>query len=139
MAQKVSRELTKREQQWRERIEGWRSSGQRQSEFCRVHGFPVSSFSYWKVELVRRAHLRAGEAAAPGKSPQPEEAEAPGGQGLCWQQVAWPAPPPTGVPSHAAEDGLEVVLPGGWSIRLGPRFEAESLKRLLGVLEVVSC
>jgi hypothetical protein len=30
---------------------------------------------------------------------------------------------------------FEVVLPRGWSVRLGPRFEAEPLRRLLSVLE----
>jgi hypothetical protein len=137
MAQKPSRELTKREQQWRERIEAWRSSGQRQSEFCRSHGFPVSSFSYWKIKLVRREHLRAGE-AVPGKTFQ-TRIKAPEGQDPGWQQVAWPATPLCGAPAGSAEDGLEVVLPSGWLIRLGRRFEAESLRRLLGVLEGMPC
>ena len=44
MAQKPSGELMKREKQWRERIETWRNSGQRQSEFCRAHGLARSSF-----------------------------------------------------------------------------------------------
>jgi hypothetical protein len=138
MAQKPSEELTKREQQWRERVEAWRSSGQRQSEFCRAHGFPVSSFSYWKIELVRREQLGAA-ASVPGQPSLAGESEAPVGQDLGWQQVPWPATPTPGAPVGPAEDGLEVVLPSGWSIRLGPRFAAESLKRLLGVLEVVPC
>jgi hypothetical protein len=138
MAQKAGRELTKREQQWRERIEAWRSSGQRQSEFCRAHGFPVSSFSYWKTKLVRREHLRAGE-ALPGKTFQATRIEAPEGQDPGWQQVAWPATLLCGAPGGSVEDGLEVVLPSGWLIRLGRRFEAESLRRLLGVLEGMPC
>jgi len=139
MAQKPSGELAaKREQLWRERIEAWRSSGQRQSEFCRVHGFPVSSFSYWKIELVRREQLHA-RASAPAQLSRAVEAEAPGGQDLGWQQVPWPATPAPGSAVGPAEEGLEVVLPSGWSIRLGPRFAAESLRRLLGVLEVVAC
>jgi hypothetical protein len=135
MAQKSSGESAKREQLWRERIEAWRSSGQLQSEFCRVHGFPVSSFSYWKIELVRREQLHAS-ASAPA---QAVESEAPGGQDPGWQQVPWPATAAPGAPVGPVEDGLEVVLPSGWSIRLGPRFAAESLRRLLGVLEVVAC
>jgi hypothetical protein len=38
-----------------------------------------------------------------------------------------------------AGGGFEIVLPRGWSVRLGPRFEAESLRRLLGVLEERPC
>jgi hypothetical protein len=138
MAQKPSGELAKREQLWRERIEAWRSSGQRQSEFCRAHGFPVSSFSYWKIELVRREQLHA-RASAPAHPSRAVESEGPGGQDLGWQQVPWPATSAPGAPVGPVEDGLEVVLPSGWSIRLGPRFAAESLRRLLGVLEVVAC
>jgi hypothetical protein len=138
MAQKPSGTLTKWEKQWRERIEAWRSSGQRQSEFCRAQGLAVSSFSHWKLELARREQLGAGEVGAL-EPLQAGRSEAPEGQSLGWQQVPWPVTPPTGAVPGPAGAGLEVVLPSGCLIRLGPWFEAESLKRLLGVLEGVPC
>jgi hypothetical protein len=136
-----SRESLQREKerQWRERVEAWRSSGQQQDAFCRANGLAASTFSYWKSELARREQIRMGE-AAPSQTIQADGPESPAGQGLGWQQVPWPpASPATGVATRSAEDRLEVVLPSGWSIRLSPQFEAESLRRLLAVLEVVRC
>ena len=123
------------ELQWRERIEAWRRSGQTQQEFCRVHGLSAGSFSHWKAELVRReglrASVRAADAAAPGGDRRDRSPEA-----LSWSEVRWPA----GAAEVAgAGGGFEIVIPRGWSVRLGPRFEAESLRRLLSVLEERLC
>jgi hypothetical protein len=123
------------ELQWRERIEAWRRSGQTQQEFCRAHGLSAGSFSHWKAELVRReglrASVRAAYAAAPGGDRRERSPEA-----LSWSEVRWPA----GAAEVAGDGGgFEIVLPWGWSVRLGPRFEAESLRRLLSVLEERPC
>ena len=123
------------ELQWRERIEAWRRSGQTQQEFCRAHGLSAGSFSHWKAELVRReglrASVRAADAAAPGGDRRDRSPEA-----LSWSEVRWPA----GAAEVAgAGGGFEIVIPRGWSVRLGPRFEAESLRRLLSVLEERLC
>jgi hypothetical protein len=121
--------------QWRERMEAWRRSGQTQQEFCRIHGLSAGSFSHWKSELERRDGLRASfrgaDAAAAGGDRRERSPEA-----LSWNEVRWPA-----VVAEVAGDGagFEIVLPRGWSVRLGPRFEAESLRRLLSVLEERSC
>jgi hypothetical protein len=123
------------ELQWRERIEAWRRSGQTQQEFCRAHGLSAGSFSHWKAELVRREGLRASvrvaDAAAPGRDLRERNPEA-----LSWSEVRWPAGP-----AEVAGDGggFEIVLPRGLSVRLGPRFETESLRRLLSVLEERPC
>lgn len=142
MAQKPRRDkmgsVTVREQRWRERIEAWRSSGQSQAEFCRVQQIPVSSFSHWKGELARREQVRAADSESQVVVP-PVEAEAGEGQDLGWQQVRWPASMVAGSLAGSMQGGLEVVLPSGLSIRLGPQFEADCLRRLLGVLEVVPC
>jgi hypothetical protein len=122
------------EQRWRARMEAWRSSGQSQSEFCRSHGIAIGSFSHWKGELARREQRRAAVAAA-GSSTQ---GGAEAGESLGWREVGWPAPgAPIGLSSRSCD--LELLLPRGWSIRLGPQFEAEALRRLLGVLEGLPC
>jgi hypothetical protein len=123
------------ELKWRERIEAWRRSGQTQQEFCRAHGLSAGSFSHWKAELVRREGLRvsvrAADAVAAGGERRERSPEA-----LSWSEVRWPA----GAVEVAGDGGgFEIVLPRGWSVRLGPRFEAESLRRLLSVLEERPC
>ena len=123
------------ELQWRERIEAWRRSGQTQQEFCRAHGLSAGSFSHWKAELVRREGLRASVGAADAAAPSGDRRER-SPEALSWNEVRWPA----GAAEVAGDGGgFEIVLPRGWSVRLGPRFEAESLRRLLSVLEERPC
>lgn len=123
------------ELQWRERIEAWRRSGQTQQEFCRAHGLSAGSFSHWKAELVRREGLRASAGAADAAAPSGDRRER-SPEALSWNEVRWPA----GAAEVAGDcGGLEIVLPRGLSVRLGPRFEAESLRRLLSVLEERPC
>lgn len=136
MAQKLSLDRVKPkatvwEQRWRERIERWVQSGQSQAEFCQCEGISLTSLRHWQGELARRDQVRAavgGPApAAQVKAPQPSD--------LGWQQVSWPGEPVAGPNGSAGEaQRLELVLPGGWSIRMGAAFEEESLRRLLGVL-----
>jgi hypothetical protein len=136
MAQKLSLDRVKPEetvweQRWRERIERWRQSGQSQAEFCQSQGISLTSLSHWKGELARRdqvrSSLRSTAPAAQTKEPQTSD--------LGWQQVSWPGGPVTEPSGSIGEaQRLELVLPGGWSIRMGAEFEEESLRRLLGVL-----
>ena len=127
---------SKWEQGWRERVDAWRRSGQKQVEYCRDHGIPESSLSRWKRELARRDQARTLGAQRREGAGVSGSAGVSSGEELGWKQVAWP---PAGAVAGEGGSGLEVVLPNGWSIRLGPRFEAEALKRLLGVLGSVPC
>lgn len=139
MAQKgVGGQLSPWELKWQERVEEWQRSGQRQSPFCRERGISVSSFSKWKCELLRRQRYLSASSeglAAPGSA---READA---GGLSWTEVLCRQSAAEGrfASSASSGAGLELVLPSGWSIRLGPRFEAESLKRLLAVLGSGPC
>ena len=140
MSQKRTVEQTQSvwEQRWRERVEAWRRSGQRQQEYCRAHGISVSSFSHWKSELSKRDQLRA-EAGAAGQAVAGGGVTARGSERLRWHEVRWPAGA-SGMPVETQEgSGFEVVLPHGWSVRLGAQFEAEPLRRLLAVLSELPC
>jgi hypothetical protein len=123
------------ELRWRERIEAWRQSGQTQQAFCQAHGLAAGSLSHWKGELVRREGLRTSASTA-GAAAGRGDSGARTSEALEWTEVRWPA---VGVEGAEEGSGFEVVLPRGWSVRLGPRFEAESLRRLLSVLEERSC
>ena len=134
--QKVDQAQSVWELQWRERIEAWRRSGQTQQAFCRTHGLAAGSFSHWKTELVRRDDLRASARATATAVAAGDDGRERSPEALGWSEVLCPVASPAEVRDGA---GFEVVLPGGWSVKLGPRFEAESLRRLLGVLEERSC
>jgi hypothetical protein len=140
MAQKRNAELVESiwECQWRERIELWRRSGQTQQEYCRAHGISASSLSHWKGKLAQRDRLRA-EAAVTGQAAAENRARARSAEGVKWTEVPVPASAAGGVEIGAESSGFAVVLAHGWSVRLGPRFEAESLRRLLAVLKELSC
>jgi hypothetical protein len=125
------------EQRWRERVEAWRRSGQRQQEYCRAHGISASSFSHWKSELSKRDQLRV-EAGAAGRVTAGGGATARGSEALRWSEVRLPAAA-SGLPVGQEGSGFEIVLPRGWSVRLGPGFEVEPLRRLLAVLSELPC
>lgn len=122
------------EQRWRERMAAWRQSGLSQQAFCRAHGLSVSSFSHWKSELAKRD----GRMASP-EVPAERAAAAGSPEALRWTEVRWPEWTPEVPPAAREISGFEIVLPRGWSVRLGAGFEAESLRRLLAVLEERSC
>ena len=126
------------EQSWRERMAAWRESGQSQQAFCRDHGLSASVFSRWKYKLARRDESTEASAVvvqvgAIGSAPE-ERPDATG-----WTEVRLPAAGAEVVPATPESSGFEIILPWGWSVRLGPRFEADSLRCLLAVLEERSC
>jgi hypothetical protein len=140
MAQKRDRKQERlvQEHQWRERLEAWRASGLTQVGFCLSHGISMGSFSRWKSALVGRGKPKApipasGTIAAadgfPSGSPE----------GLGWTEVRLPSASAARTETGPGGSGFEIVLPRGWSVRLGPQFEAEPLRRLLSVLEERSC
>ena len=124
------------EQCWRERIAAWRESGQTQQAFCQAQGLSISSFSRWKVKLARRDEVRSSTATVGQEAAASEGVAVSRSEALRWTEVRWPA---SAEPVVQESSGFEIVLPRGWSVRLGPRFETDSLRRLLSVLEERSC
>ena len=114
--------------EWSERIEQWRGSGLSQREFCRRHGLAMATFNRKAVALLGRS-CRCGQVArAETESPRWLEVRRSGsGVGR------------TGELEEVAGGGFELVVQGRWRVRLGPQFDAEGLRRLLGVLESPSC
>jgi hypothetical protein len=121
-----------KEQLWRERVDAWLGSGLTQLEFCRLHGISQTTLSRWKVKLAMRDRARASKAVAevsPLGSPE----------ALGWTELRIPSAKTSQAEAWPAASGFEIVLPQGWSVRMGPQFEAEPLRRLLSVLEERSC
>lgn len=43
--------MTKKAQQWSERIAAWQRSGQTRAAFCQTHGLNRNTFDYWRRRL----------------------------------------------------------------------------------------
>ena len=98
---------TRKEQQWRQWLHLWQQSGLSIRAFCERHNLSQPSFYAWRREIQRR------DAAAHPFVPV--------------QVVADEQPSPAST--------FEIVLPGGPTLRVPPRFDAAALRQLLVVLQ----
>lgn len=114
--------------EWAERVAQWRGSGLSQSEFCRRQGLALTTFN-------RKAAALLGGPVRPGVAAEPSE-EPPH-----WLEVRMGVQRPgrVGESPGSLGEGFEVALEGGWRVRLGPQFDPEGLRRLIGVLESLPC
>ena len=98
----------RKEQQWRQWIQQWQSSGLGVREFCSRHGLPESRFYVWRQQLQRR------QATLPSLVPVHL----------------------LDTPNQAPAATLEVVLGAGQrTLRVPPGFDASTLRQLLAILE----
>lgn len=121
-------ESSEREGVWRELVDEWRESGLTQEAFCRERGVAVASFRWWKwkLGLPGRSGSREGGPSALRREPEASlSAFVPVRIVEGGRRVAT-------VPRGSA---FELELPGGWRLRVPGDFEAESLARLLSVVE----
>jgi hypothetical protein len=101
-----------RERFWRQLLGQWRRSGLSVRDFCAEQQVSEPSFYSWRRAIA----LRDAEAARfVGVHVIPDEQ------------------PPTGATGSGS--GLELVLGPGRLLRIGPGFDAATLKRLLALLE----
>jgi hypothetical protein len=118
--------LTVSPTEWQERVESWQRSGLSQREFCRLHGYALATFN----RQARRWLGKSTEAAVapPREAPQ-------------WLEVRMSNSrlESFGKAEGLLGEGFELVLARGCRVRLGPHFDAEGLRRLLSVLESLSC
>jgi transposase len=96
----------RKEQQWRRWLQDWQASGLSVRAFCARHGLAPPSFYAWRRELQRR------DAAQPAFVP------------VCVVGEDMPAC-----------GGVEVVLRGGRTARVGPGFDAATLRQVVALLE----
>jgi hypothetical protein len=108
-----------KEQQWRRRFRQWRRSGLTGRDFCAAHGLSEPSFYAWRREIARRDQ----------ETPPATAAAAPT---AVFQEL-------TLAPPAALPPAIEVVLAHGRLLRIGPGFDADVLRRVLGVLEGPAC
>jgi transposase len=109
-----------RQQFWRDHVAGWKSSGLSLRLYSEQHGLKAGTLGYWN------SRLKAQAADALTSSAGPEAAAT-----FLAVHVAEPA---VSVP-EPQDEGVELVLPGGYVVRIGRGFDAVTLDRLLDVVE----
>src|SRR4051794_3248798 len=118
-----------RERFWRRTIRQQQRSGLAVPEFCRREGLKDGAFRWWRRELARRDQL-----------PTPDPREVPQGDTI----DAAPAFLPVRVVdleavSTRSASPIEIVLPGGPTVRVPAGFDPRTLGDVLTVLEGRRC
>jgi hypothetical protein len=101
----------RKERFWRTVLRQWRRSGLSVRAYCHEHGLSEPSFYAW------RRTLASCESQAVSFVPV---------------RVAEPGPSPA---TDGSAGALELVLDAGRRLRVGPGFDAPTLRRLLALLE----
>ena len=101
-----------KERFWRTTVQRWRSSGLSVRAFCEQQGLAEPTFYAWRRSIEDR------DAAALRFVPV--------------QVVSEPKPE---TPAEGSLGGLELVVGAGRRLRIGPGFDAPTLRRLLMLLE----
>jgi len=109
--------VTERERFWSSLIEERAVSGQSLREFAAEKGVVQSTLAWWGSEIKRREARRTGR---PPRSVR--------------EAKTIPLVPVTVAESHM-DPVFEVALPGGAAVRVPTDFDADSLRRLVAVLE----
>ncbi|UEM18684.1 hypothetical protein JL100_016360 [Skermanella mucosa] len=112
--------LGDREQFWRDHVAGWKGSDLSLRLYSERHGLKAGTLGYWNSRLK----ARAADAQACSAGPE-------AGATFLAVQVADPA---VSVPEPRNER-IELVLPGGYVVRIGRGFDTVTLDRLLDVVE----
>lgn len=114
-----------KERLWRRLIGQWQRSGLTARAFCSQGRVSEASFYAWRRTIRQRDQQGRFE---------------PGGQGARRSSSKPIFVPVQVVPATAVSAAaLEVVLGHGRSVRVGPGFDATTLRQLLAVVEEPSC
>lgn len=130
-----------RRAQWRGHVLTQLDSGLSAAAYCREHGLDAASFYRWK-RVLRESGELPGETGAQGRGRR-ERAAASSGMGarpplFAEVRLAGAGDAAT-APGHSAGAGVEVCLRGGQVVRVAAGFDAQTLRRVLAVLEGASC
>lgn len=119
-----------RDEQWADLVSQWRVSGLSQKEFCRRRDISDRALNNWLYKSPYRERVARILAA---RSQDQLDAETP----RFLPVTVLGATP--GADSQASGATIEVVLPSGSRIAVTPGFDAETLRRVVAVLEARTC
>ena len=111
------RDLAK-ERFWRQHLASWRRCGSGVRAYCRTEGLPEASFYAWRRVLTKRRQPAGTRPSQPGTAA---------------------FVPVRLIEEPSADATLEIVLRGGRVVRVRPGFHAETLRKVVSVLEGLSC
>jgi hypothetical protein len=119
--------------EWAALIDQWRQSGLSLPAFCQRHGLSRGSMQNWvyKPELKRAVEAARREAQGPVDEP-PAPATVPAFLPVRVVQAA-------AVGEASDRSGVEVVIGAGRRVVIGAGFDAETLRRVVAVLEGRMC
>ena len=120
---------SKKEQEWRERVQRWQQSGESVRAFCRREGLHESAFFAWRRELTRRGQERQA-VRTERKQVKPSTSAKP----IRFFPVQVALENRTGDPG-----GVEILLDAGRAIRVRPGFDRRTLAEVLAILEASPC
>jgi len=106
---------------WRRRVERFRKSGLTTKEFAEREVVSARTLSWWRWKLTKGSDRRRARAVKRRRA---------GKRAIGFVEIVGAT-----AMSAAATDAFEVELSRGYRVRVPARFEAEALRRLLGVLE----
>jgi hypothetical protein len=119
-----------RDEQWADVVSQWRASGLSQKEFCRRRDISDRALNNWLYKSPYRERVARILTA---RSQDKIDAETP----RFLPVAVLSATPETS--SQASCATIEVVLPSGSRIAVTPGFDAETLRRVVAVLEARTC
>jgi hypothetical protein len=119
-----------RDEDWADVVSQWRASGLSQKEFCRRRDISDRALNNWLYKSPYRERVARILAA---RSQDKLDAETPR-----FLPVAVLSATPE-ADSQASCATIEVVLPSGPRIAVSPGFDAETLRRVVAVLEARTC
>jgi hypothetical protein len=98
-------------------------------KYCKKHDLPYDRFVYWRRKLQGPVRPRCLQSVRPADFvPVEVKREAERAEARSSLRVA-----------PAATSSMELVLRGGHTIRVPVDFDAEALRRLVGVMEGAAC
>ena len=119
-----------RDEHWADVVSQWRASGLSQKEFCQRRDISDRALNNWLYKSPYRERVARILAA---RSQTKLDAEAPRFLPVAVLSA------PTDTDSHPGCATIEVVLPSGPRIAVMPGFDAETLRRVVAVLEARTC
>jgi hypothetical protein len=122
--------------EWAALIDQWRQSGLGLPEFCQRHGLSRGTMQNWVYKPGLKRAVEEARRGTQGQVLDPGHGEEPSA----------PAPSPAFLPVRVTEgreasdgSGVEVVIGVGRRVVVGAGFDAETLRRVVAVLEGRTC